>query len=69
MEQQDLLTVVTNHLPSNLRLLSNYFSKMLKDKAYDVAISPEYNGKQGGLASMVYKLFDKKTGPGGNINS
>ena len=69
MEQQDLLTVVTNHLPSNLRLLSNYFSKMLKDKAYDVAISPEYNGKEGELASMVYKFFDKRTGSGGNISS
>ena len=62
MEQQDLLIVLTNHLPSNLRLFSNYFSKMLKDKAYDVAISPEYNGKEGELASMVYKFFDKRTG-------
>ena len=39
--------------------------KVLKDKAYDIASSPEYDGYQRGLASMVYKFFDKKsTGSG-----
>ena len=39
--------------------------KVLKDKAYDIASNPEYDGYQRGLASMVYKLFDKKsTGSG-----
>ena len=35
--------------------------KVLRDKAYDIASNPEYDGYQGGLASMVYKFFDKKS--------
>ena len=35
--------------------------KVLKDKAYDIASNPKYDGYQGGLASMVYKCFDKKS--------
>ena len=35
--------------------------KVLKDKAYDIASNPEYDGYQRGLASMVYKFFDKKS--------
>ena len=35
--------------------------KVLKDKAYNVASNPEYDGYQRGLASMVYKSFDKKS--------
>ena len=39
--------------------------KVLRDKAYDIASNPKYDGYQRGLASMVYKLFDKKsTGSG-----
>ena len=39
--------------------------KVLKDKAYDIASNSEYDGYQRGLASMVYKFFDKKsTGSG-----
>ena len=39
--------------------------KVLKDKADDIARNPEYDGYQRGLASMVYKFFDKKsTGSG-----
>ena len=39
--------------------------KFLKDKAYDIASNPEYDGYQRGLASMVYKFLDKKsTGSG-----
>ena len=39
--------------------------RALRDKAYDIASNPEYDGYQRGLASMVYKLFDKKsTGSG-----
>ena len=34
--------------------------KVLKDKAYDIASNPEYDGYQRGLASMVYKFFYKK---------
>ena len=36
-------------------------NKVLKDKAYDIASNPEYDGYQRGLASMVYKFFDKKS--------
>ena len=35
--------------------------KVLTDKAYNIASNPEYDGYQGGLASMVYKFFDKKS--------
>ena len=39
--------------------------KLLRDKAYDIVSNPEYDGSQRGLASMVYKFFDKKsTGSG-----
>ena len=39
--------------------------KVLRDKAYDIASNPEYDDYQRGLASMVYKFFDKKsTGSG-----
>ena len=31
--------------------------KVLRDKAYNIASNPEYDGYQRGLASMVYKLF------------
>ena len=34
--------------------------KVLKDKAYNIASNPEYDGYQKGLASMVYKFFDSK---------
>ena len=35
--------------------------KVLRDKAYDIASNPECDGYQRGLASMVYKFFDKKS--------
>ena len=35
--------------------------KVLRDKAYDIPSNPEYDGYQRGLASMVYKFFDKKS--------
>ena len=34
--------------------------KVLHNKAFDIAKNPKYNGYQGGLASIVYKFFDKK---------
>ena len=34
---------------------------MLKDKAFATANNPKYDGYQRGLASMVYKFFDKKS--------
>ena len=35
--------------------------KVLRDKAFNIAKTPKYNGYQRGLASMVYKFFDKET--------
>ena len=35
--------------------------KVLRDKAFNTAKDPKYDGYQRGLASMVYKFFDKKT--------
>ena len=42
--------------------------KVLRDKAYDIASNQEYDGYQRGLASMVYKFFDKKS-TGSGINT
>ena len=38
--------------------------KVLRDKAYVIASNPEYDGYQRGLASMVYKFFNKKSTAG-----
>ena len=35
--------------------------KVLKDKAFKIASNPKYDGYQKGLASMVYKFFEKKS--------
>ena len=35
--------------------------KVLRDKAFNIAKNPKYDGYQRGLASTVYKFFDKKT--------
>ena len=35
--------------------------KVLKDKALTIANNPKYGGYKRGLASMVYKFFDKKS--------
>ena len=36
--------------------------KILKDRANEIARNPKYNRYQRGLASIVNKFFDKKTG-------
>ena len=41
------------------------FDEILHDKAFNVA---KYHGYQSGLASVVYKLFDKKTSGSGITN-
>ena len=35
--------------------------KILRDKAFNIAKNPKYDGHRRGIASMVYKFFDKKT--------
>ena len=37
-----------------------FADKVLRDKAFNTAKNPKYGGYQRGLASMVYKFFDKK---------
>ena len=42
--------------------------KVLRDKVFNIAKNPKYDGYQRGLASMVYKFSDKKSkGSGINI--
>ena len=38
-----------------------FSDKVLKDKAFNIAKNPNYDGYQRGLASMVYKFFGKKS--------
>ena len=35
--------------------------KVLRDKAFNIAKNSKYDGYQRGLASMVYKFFNKKS--------
>ena len=37
----------------------------MRNKAFKIASDPKYNGYQRGLASMVYKFFDKKSSGSG----
>ena len=39
--------------------------KVLRDKAFNIAKNPKYDEYQRGLASMVYKFFDKKSSGSG----
>ena len=34
--------------------------KVIRDKAFNIAKGPKYDGYQTSLALMVYKFFDKK---------
>ena len=40
----------------------------MKDRAYKIARNRNYDGYQRELASMVYKVFDKKAGSGVSVN-
>ena len=42
--------------------------KVLRDKAFKIASDPKYNDCQRGLASIVYKFFDKKSSGSGIAN-
>ena len=42
--------------------------KVLRDKAFKIASDQKYDGYQRGLASMVYKFFDKKSSGGSIVN-
>ena len=43
--------------------------KVFRDKAFNIAKNPKYNGYQRGLASMFYKAFDKKFKGSGVVNN
>ena len=43
--------------------------EVLKDKAFKIASNPKYDGYQRGLASMVYKFFDKKSKESGIVTN
>ena len=43
--------------------------KVLRDKAFNIAKNPRYDGYQRGLASTVYKFFDKKSKRSGVANN
>ena len=38
--------------------------KFLRVRAFEISINPKYDRYQGGLASMIYKLFDKNSSGG-----
>ena len=38
--------------------------KLLRDKVFNIAKNPKYDGYQRGLASVAYKFFNKKTSAG-----
>ena len=40
----------------------------MRGKAFGIARNPKYDGYQRGLASMVYKFFDKETWLRGSVN-
>ena len=41
--------------------------KVLREKAFNIAKNPKYDGYQRGLASLIYRFFGKKTsGSGAN---
>ena len=42
----------------------NKTDKALRDKAFDIAKNPKYDGYQKGLACIDYKFFDKKSSGG-----
>ena len=42
--------------------------KVLRDKAFNIAKNPKYEGYQRGFASMAYKIFNKKTA-GSSVNT
>ena len=42
--------------------------KILRDKSFKIAKNPKYDGYQRGLASNVYKFFDKKASGGATKN-
>ena len=45
-----------------------FCEKVLRDKAFNIAKNPKYDIYQRGIASIVYKFFDKNS-EGGGVNT
>ena len=58
--QHDMTYGISKDLAERTQLV-----KVLKDKAFKLASDLKYHGYQRGLASMVYKFFDKKSNGSG----
>ena len=43
--------------------------KVLREKAFNIAKNPKYDGYQRCLTSMVYKFFYQKSAKSGNVNN
>ena len=50
-------------------LKRTFSDKVLRDKAFNIAKNPKYDGYQRGLASMVYNFSDKKSKGSGIANN
>ena len=46
-----------------------FSDKVLSNKAFNIVKNPKYDGYQRGLASVLYKFFDKKSEGSGIINN
>ena len=63
-------------LMETLKIQQEDSYKVLRDKAFNIAKNAKYDGYQRGLASIVYKFFDKKStsltdkyATGGGVNN
>ena len=43
--------------------IRTFSDNILRDKAFNIAKNHKYDGYQRGIASIVYKFFDKKLAP------
>ena len=52
-----------------LKIQQKELQQILRDKSFKIASDQKYDGCQRGLASMVYKFFDKKSQGSGRLLS
>ena len=67
MNQIKLVLLMMQHILKVKIQVIELFQVRLKERAYEIAISPKYDGYKKRLASMVYKFYHKKTGSGGKL--
>ena len=68
MNQRKLVWLMMKHILVVKIQERELFQIRLKDRAYEIARNRKHDGYQRALASMVYKIFDKKTGQGMCVN-